>query len=86
MLLTTGLALHGAIHLAFHFALADRVALVVLLLAARQRQLDLGAPVLEVEAQRHQGEAAFFHFAGEARDLIAVQEQLAGAHRLVAEL
>ena len=49
----------GAVDLAAHLALADGVALVVVLLAARQAELDLGAAVLEVEPQRDQGQAAF---------------------------
>src|SRR5690606_1768091 len=71
-----------ALDLALLLALADRVALVVAALAARQRELDLGAAVLEVERERHQGEAALRHLPRQPRDLAAVREQLAIAARI----
>src|SRR4051794_2678179 len=74
---------HRALHLAFGLALADRLALVVDVLAAGEGDLDLGVWALEVHARRHDGETAFADPAGEAIDLLAVQQQLARAIRLV---
>src|SRR6187549_3483973 len=44
---------HCALRLARRLLLLERLALVVKLLAARQSNLDLGAAVKEVQAQRH---------------------------------
>src|SRR6478736_3982684 len=68
---------HRALCLTVVLALAQGMPLVVLLLAGRDRDLHLGAAVLEVERQRHDGAPAL---AGLVRDLLelgAVQEQLA---------
>src|SRR6476620_6890672 len=68
---------HRALCLTVVLALAQGMPLVVLLLAGRDRDLHLGATVLEVERQRHDGASAL---AGLVRDLLelgAVQEQLA---------
>ena len=43
--------------------------------------LDLGLAVLEVEGERHEREAALLGLGGELVDLLAVQQQLAGAAR-----
>src|SRR5690606_35451842 len=75
-------ALHGALHLALAFALADGVALVVLRLALGERDLALGATVLPVQLERHQGVALLLHLADQAPDLVLVHEQLLGARRL----
>src|SRR5574341_954262 len=50
--------LANAIHLAGRVPLSDRLALVVGALAPRHRQLDLDELLLEIQAQRHQGEAS----------------------------
>src|SRR4051794_6747483 len=67
----TGLAptAHGAVHLALLLALADRLALVVHVLAARQRELDLGVAVGEVHARRHDGQALLAHAPLQTLDL-----------------
>src|SRR5262245_14706594 len=61
----------------------DRPALVAHVLAAGQRELDLHAPVLEVEPRRHEREPLLAHLPVEAVDLTAVQQQLARPGRLV---
>ena len=50
---------HLALHVASRVALGDVAPAVVQLLAARERELDLGAPaaVVEVDAQRHERES-----------------------------
>src|SRR5713101_9709646 len=76
-------AAHRALDLSLGVALRDRLPLVVLSLAARQPDLDLRAIAREVNAQRDERVALLPHLADEARDLLAVQQQLARAHRLV---
>src|SRR5262245_23956334 len=61
-------------------------ALVVELLAARQRQLDLGAALgVEVELEWHHRHALSLDSGGELVDLAAVQQELARALGLVVE-
>src|SRR5262245_53050621 len=71
------------VHLAAHLALADGRALVVELASARQPDLDLGPPGLEVEPEGDEGQPPLGYLAGEPRDLPAVQEQLPVALRIV---
>src|SRR4051794_40401228 len=75
----TGLATaaHRAVHLALLLTLADRLALVVRVLAASERELDLRVAVGEVHARRHDGQAALAHPAQQAFDLAPVQQELA---------
>src|SRR4051812_2191793 len=74
-------AAHRAVHLALLLALADRLALVVRVLAAGQRDLDLRVRALEVNARRHDGQAALADAPDEAVDLTAVQQPPARAGR-----
>src|SRR5215218_3151336 len=76
--------LAGPGHLAFGVALGDRLALVVGALAPGQAQLDLDQLVLEVDAQRDQGQAALVDPGRQLLDLLAVEQQLARPGRLVA--
>src|SRR4051812_7638523 len=71
----------GALRLTVVLALAQGVALVVLLLAGRDRDLHLGASVLEVQRQRHDRASALARLVGDLLELGAVQEQLALAAR-----
>src|SRR5437764_471539 len=57
---------HRPFHLAPGLALADRLALVVDVLAARQRDLDLRMRPLEVHARRHDGQPALAKGVAEA--------------------
>src|SRR6266511_1045404 len=82
--LRAGSGLAGAGHLPLGVALGHRLALVEGALAARQAEVDLDEVPLEVQPQRHQGEAALGDLAGELVDLPAVQQQLPRAGRLVA--
>src|SRR5581483_8293610 len=75
--------LQRALDLALRVAVDERAPLVPHVLAARERELDLDAPVLEVEARRHERQALLAHLAVEAVDLLAVQEQLPRPGRLV---
>src|SRR5205814_7685601 len=71
------------VHLATLVAFAERGALVVQLLAAPQAELDLGAAVLKVEPERNERQPALSDLAGQPANLLAVQQQLAVAVRLV---
>src|SRR5439155_22611326 len=62
------------VHLAALVALAEGGALVVQLLAASQAELDLGAPVLEVEPERDERQPALGDLAGQPADLLPVQQ------------
>jgi hypothetical protein len=72
-----------ALHVALGVALLDRLALVVAVPAARDRDLDLRARAAEVHARRDERQAALGDAAGEALELAAVGQQLARALRLV---
>src|SRR6185312_1000713 len=65
------------------FAPLDRLALVVLFLALRGRHRHLDAAVLEVETRRHERHALLDRLADQLADLVAVQQELAPAQRLV---
>ena len=76
-------ALELALDLAAHVAIGDLAAAIAALLAAGQRQLDLGARALEVDPGGNQGQPFLRGFADQALDLGPVQEQLAGPLGLV---
>ena len=61
----------------------DRLALVEAVLAARERDLDLRMWAVEVDARRHDGQAALLDLADEAIDLALVGQQLARAFGVV---
>src|SRR5690606_3878673 len=64
----------------------DGFPLVPLLLSSGQGHLHLGnTPLVEVNAQRNEGDAAFLQLARQPPDLILVQQQLPRAGRLVVE-
>src|SRR5690606_871506 len=67
---------HGSLGLAGVLALTQRLALVELALALGQCDLDLGAPVGEVQLQRDQRVPAGRDGMLELADLLAVQQQL----------
>src|SRR3954449_3397660 len=74
----------GALHLALELALLDRLALVADVLAARERDLDLGAVARgEVEPGRAQRQPLLLGLADQALDLPPVHEQLARTLGLV---
>src|SRR6185369_2770573 len=66
-----------ALHLPLRVALRDVAPLVVQLLAAAERQLDLHAAVLEVEPRGNERQAALRDLAAERRELAGVEEELA---------
>src|SRR5215211_1572858 len=74
---------HRALDLALRVALLDRAALVVEVLALRHGQLDLCARAAPVEARGHDREALLGGRAEKAKEIAAVQEELARALRLV---
>src|SRR4051794_5257827 len=78
-----GPAAHGAVDLPGGVAGGERLPLVVGALAAGESDLYLRLAVLEVERQRHERQAALLRLPDELRDLLAVQQQLARAARLV---
>src|SRR5689334_22524063 len=75
-----------ASELAVLFFLADGVALVVLLFAAGDADLDLDAAVLEVEGEGDEGEAPGLEGLFELADLALVGEEAARAEGFVIEL
>src|SRR3984893_14165141 len=69
---------HEPSTLPFPGALALGFALVVQLLAARDRELDLGAAlIVEVELEWNNGHAFAFHRSGKLPNLALVEQQLA---------
>jgi len=54
----------------------------VLELALGERDLDLDAPLGEMQVERNQGVAALLDLADQAPDFLGVHEQLAGARRI----
>src|SRR5215469_5538891 len=72
----------GALHLPPGVGLGQGLPLVVLTLAAAESDLDLGTIVREVEAQGNQRIAALLHLAGQAGDLLCVEQQLPRPQRL----
>ena len=72
-------ALERALDLPLGVPVGDVAALVLPLLAAGQRELDLDAALLEVEPRRNQRQTLLAHLAPEIVDLVAMQEQLAVA-------
>src|SRR5437868_8250927 len=73
----------GRARFAVDLAALDRLALDVLLLAARQADGNLYAAVLEVQPRRHERHALLDGLADQLADLVPVQQQLAPAQRLV---
>src|SRR5688500_18663933 len=72
-----------AIEVALHVAVLDRGALVEAVLATRGRELDLRAPVGEVDPRRDDRQALLGDPAEEALDLTPVEQELARALGLV---
>src|SRR4051794_36471941 len=68
---------HLAFHVAAIVALLDRAPLVVQVLAARERDLDLRVRALEVDPRRHERQPLLVRAADELLDLLAVHQQLA---------
>src|SRR5580765_6570546 len=76
-------ACEGPLHLPLGLLLGQRLPLVVGLLAAAERDLDLCLAVLEVERDRDESDPALLGLADQPDDLGAVQQQLAFPPRLV---
>src|SRR5438093_7986 len=75
-------ATQQALLFAIPFALLDRRALVVLLLAARQADLELDPAFAEVQIERRERVTRALDLADQAVDLRPVQQQLARARRV----
>src|SRR2546428_777869 len=73
-------AAHRAGDLALGVALGDRLPLVVLLLASRQPDFHLRMVARKVHAQRDQRVPLLPHLSDQARDLPAMEQELARAH------
>src|SRR6266542_2121241 len=67
-------------------ALLHRLALVVLLLAFRETDVELDAAAAVVEIERHERVAGTLDLADEAADLVAMEQQLARARRIGANM
>src|SRR5690606_31609755 len=76
----------GSLDLALAVPRAQRLPLVVLLLTARHRDLDLGDPARQIHLQGDDGEPFLLDAAQQAIDLLAMEQQLARAQRLVPEV
>src|SRR5260370_36187973 len=76
-------AAHRASDLALGVALGDRFPLVVLLLATCQADLDLRVVPRKVHAQRDQRVSLLPHLPNQARDFLAMEQELARTQRLV---
>src|SRR5437764_5921008 len=72
-----------ALYLPRHLPAADRLSLVIDVLAPGQRDLDLGVRTGEVDPGRDQRQPALGRLADQPLDLLAVQQQLARALRIV---
>src|SRR6476620_7220597 len=77
------LAPEGPLHLQLGVALGHRLALVLALAALAHAQFDLHPAVLEVHRQRDEGVALPGDLVAQPLDLLGVEEQLAGAVRVV---
>lgn len=71
--------LHCPIDLSDTFAFGNRRALVVLLLAARQPDLDFGFVFLQIQSQRYERQPLFLRPAEQAQYLLAMHQHLAVA-------
>src|SRR5262245_40184938 len=69
-------ALERALDLPLRVAVGDRPALVADVLAARERELDLHATVLEVEPRRDERQPLLAYLAVEAVELAPVEQEL----------
>ncbi len=65
-----------ALFFALPFAVAITGALVMLKLAARQRELELDSPLAEVKIEGNQSVAALFDFSDQAPNFLGVHQQL----------
>src|SRR5438445_342268 len=74
---------HGSRDFPLGVPFRDRLALVELALASGQADLDLGMVAGEVNAQRDERVTLLLHLADQARDLLAVQQELARAQRVM---
>src|SRR5215831_11087955 len=63
--------------------LGDGGTLVIQFLPTGDRDLDLRAPPPEIETQRHDRQALRLRLHAERHDFVAVEEELAGAIRIV---
>src|SRR6202158_5836782 len=75
-------AAHRALKLALCIACGNRLALVEFPLAARQAHLDLQVVAFEIQAERDQRVALLPNLPDQARNLLPVQQELAGADGL----
>src|SRR6188508_2685018 len=75
--------LESPLHLPLRVAVGDVPALVALLLAAGECDLDLHLAVLEVDPCRHEGQTALARLPEQRDDLAAVEQELAVAVGLV---
>ena len=69
-------AAHGSLGFAVHFAISDRIALVMAMFATRDRQFDLRSSTYEINRERNESQALFGNPAVKAIDLASMEEQL----------
>jgi flagellin len=75
--------LDGSVHLALGVSRLEILALVVVLLALSEADLDLDSPVLQIDLQRHGRESLLVHLGRDPQGLILVDEQLTAPPWLV---
>lgn len=85
-LVSAAAAFHGALYLAFAFAVLDGVAFVMFGLAFCQSDFAFNEAVFPVQVQRHQGKAFLFHLANQVLDVGFLEQELFGAGRLGADM
>lgn len=73
---------HRPLRFTILLALTDRVALVMLMFASRQGQLDLRAPTNEIDSEGNEGQAFFGDSRIEAIDLTAMEQEFAAPLRV----
>src|SRR5690606_28162229 len=80
--LIAGVMLHDAFFFTLPIFFARGVPLVVQLLAAPKPEIELDAPVLVVQVQRHQGITSLFHLADQLADFFCLEQQFACTGRV----
>ena len=79
-------ASHGACHVALVVTLACVVAFVVEFLPLSEGQGNFSAPTLEIQFKRNESESLALDSADHLADLLAMQQELARARRLVVDV
>lgn len=74
---------HGARGFAISLFAFESFSFIIQLLAATHTDLELGATVLEINLGRHKGQPLFIDLLDQLVDLVAIEQKLARAQRLM---